>query len=111
MAGIDCLCLFLLRYDSLGWEEGGDVLDGVDNEGEVCEGVTGLRSSFRGCPEKSDDASGLGKRAVAGGGVSKVETGLITSGEASSGLAMRRPPSEPDRSRSPFMMGRASFER
>ncbi len=104
MAGIDCLCLFLFRYESLGWEEGGDDLDGVGSEGAVFEGVTGLGSSFRGCPVESVDTSGLGKRGVAGGGVCEVETGLITSGEALSGLAMRRPPSEPDRSRSPFMM-------
>ncbi len=105
MAGIDCLCLFLLRYESLGWEVGEDVLGGVENEDGVLEGVAGLKSLVRGCSVESVDASGLGKRAVAEGGVSEVETGWIGSGAASSGLAMRRPPSEPDRSRSPFMMG------
>ncbi len=84
---------------------GEDVLDGVENEGDVLDGVTGLRSLFCGCPVEPVDASGLGKGEVADGGVSEVETGLMISGAASSGLAMRRPPREPDRSRSPFMMG------
>ncbi len=40
----------------------------------------------------------------------EVETDLAISGEASSGLAMRRPPSEPERSRSPFMVETTSSE-
>jgi hypothetical protein len=98
-----CLCCFRLRYESLGCDEGDD-LEGADDEDDVSKGVRGLLSSLRTCDGELLCASGLGLEEVAGAELSEVEAPLARSGEASSGFAMRRPPSEPDKSRSPFMI-------
>ena len=96
---MDCPFCFRVRYESWDWDEKGDVLDGADNEGGDFEGE--LPPSSRGCDRELFCMTGLGSRETAGVEVSKVE---IDPGEALSGFAMRRPPSEPDKSKSPFMM-------
>ena len=85
----------------------GEGLEAVDVEGVVpkAKGETGLCSSFRGGEEESFCVRGLRIGGRAGAELSEVEAGLATSGEASSGFAIRRPPREPDRSRSPVMVG------
>ena len=101
---MDCLCCFRLKYESPGCDEEGDDLEGAEVAGDVSKGETGLRSPFRGCDGGSFCVSWLNMGEVAGADLCEVRTFLATSGEASSGFAMRRPPSEPDKSRSPFMM-------
>jgi hypothetical protein len=98
-----CLCCFRLRYESLGCDEGDD-LEAAGVEHDVSKGARGLLSSLRTCDGELLCASGLGLGEVAGPELSEVETPLAISGEASSGFAMRRPPSEPDKSRSPVMI-------
>lgn len=102
---MDCLCCFRLAYVSLGCDEEGEDLEGAEVGGGICDGERGLRSSCRGCISESFGLSGQGEGELTGIELSEAESVLATSsGEASSGFAMRRPPSEPDKSRSPFMM-------
>lgn len=103
---MDCLCCVRARYESFGCEEDGDVLEGADVASRVSKGVSGLRTSFSDFDGESVCVSGLdvGDADIAGAELSGGETVFAISCEVSSGFAMRRPPREPDRSRSPFMM-------